>query len=861
MNDQRFEEALKYLQRNAPTSLPDFGFKPCSGGWESTTRKKISGELCDNTTSKVYWYTDRYFCLVGYKTGDKTTAIRECFMQEYGLSKRDAYHKILKLAGMELPKTNGKGLKSVQAPEPIVQVAKPQVDQHLLKDILEIAIKSLSEEKAKPVRDYLIKERKFTPEDIDKMQAGYLDWEAFNQAYDLPELVNAGLKNHPDHPLVIPWRDEQGNLQGLSFKVLKRGVKDKVRSTVGFPKRELLYNAHNSKNKNKVLVVEGEFDALKAFYGGVDIDNVVALGGCTLYPKQLEILMQHEEVVLCLDGGEEGQEGIEKAITQFSNAGFADHVFVVRVPDGLDVDDYIRAEGIPAFNDLLCYMEQPCFMYLIDRAAKEPRRLLAKDKLSASVRLNFRDKCTNIVESISTLHDLKKVVDEIFLMYGKYMPTTITAETFIAEIPKSKEEQRKKEEEQQKINDLKDVTHRVSEFIEKGQFAHAQVLLEQHQERTQLYDSVIDFKKEFFTPQKEGEVRADILKMPQGLNSGYTINGKDLLIPYGGLSIIAAKTGHGKTALLNNLAVNFVKDKGVRVWMFGYEMTSGQMQKNIASTYIGKNIIHNSQLAPKHPELRTAITHYLHSPDSGLFDKDTKDFLKEHYGKYEKLVTDHRLIIRWGTWSADELIAIIHAIHGEYTDKQNIFIVDYLQLLRSNASEKRHEQIKVICGSLAQTATRLLCPIILGAQFNREGKSPSTMRLEYLGEGGEIERSADLILALFNNNKLDWEDSFNLAKPGTGNNKNSEIPPEFIKQYIQQKDTLYAEILKTRGENKEKGVWYFDESTGVIRDRITQGENDTTIEQNNSIESESISYSAGRSNKHAIQKTPKVTEK
>ena len=407
------------------------------------------------------------------------------------------------------------------------------------------------------------------------------------------------------------------------------------------------------------------------------------------------------------------------------------------------------------------------------------------------------------------------------------MPSTITEATFNDAVAASKKERKEKQAEEESHQTLEYTHSEVDRHLKNKDYDKAQAELDKHQGKVRVDNSGINFK-EFFRTETEEEHKEDILKIPEGLNSGYEINGKDLLIPYGALSIFAAKTGHGKTTLLNNLAVNFVKEnKDMRVWMFGYEMTSGDMKKNIMSAYIGQYIKEGQSLHPNHPELRTAIKRYLRSPNSDLFDEETKLFLDKHYKTYMELIKNDRLVIKWGTWTTDDLITLIQKIHTEYTDKQNIIIVDYIQLLRSETREKRHEEIKAICGSLMQTATKLECPIILGAQFNRDGKLPCTLQLEDLGEGGDIERSASLVVAFFNNNKLAWDDNGSLAN----NKKNNEIDENFKRTYIQHKDTLYVEVLKNRGENKQKGIWKFDESTGVIRDNSDTKQN--TSKSNN----------------------------
>jgi DNA primase len=117
---------------------------------------------------------------------------------------------------------------------------------------------------------------------------------------------------------LIPIRDDEGKLVAYSGRSLEE-IEPKYLLTNGFSKDKVLYNLHrakeylNEKNKYTLIVVEG-FKAVwyLHMYG---YDNVAACMGSKITPGQINLLCKHtHNVVLMLDGGVAGRDGIESAI-------------------------------------------------------------------------------------------------------------------------------------------------------------------------------------------------------------------------------------------------------------------------------------------------------------------------------------------------------------------------------------------------------------------------------------------------------------------------------------------------------------------------------------------------------------------
>ena len=83
-----------------------------------------------------------------------------------------------------------------------------------------------------------------------------------------------------------------------------------------------------------------------------------------------------------------------------------------------------------------------------------------------------------------------------------------------------------------------------------------------------------------------------------------------------------------------------------------------------------------------------------------------------------------------------------------------LVIVDYLQKIQGNKSEKRTYEVGDVSTKLKQAATSLDVAVVALAQINREGEktdNSSVPKLSHLAESGQIERDADTVCLLDRN--------------------------------------------------------------------------------------------------------------
>lgn len=120
---------------------------------------------------------------------------------------------------------------------------------------------------------------------------------------------------------IIPIRNDEGELIAFSGRALDEETEPKYLLTNGFKKDKVLYNLHKAKEhltlqNNKTLIVVEGFKSVW-FLSMLGYSNCVACMGSKLTPGQIGLLCKYAfNVVLMLDGGEAGLDGIKSAMEE-----------------------------------------------------------------------------------------------------------------------------------------------------------------------------------------------------------------------------------------------------------------------------------------------------------------------------------------------------------------------------------------------------------------------------------------------------------------------------------------------------------------------------------------------------------------
>ncbi|HTY87791.1 MAG TPA: DNA primase [Candidatus Acidoferrum sp.] len=174
--------------------------------------------------------------------------------------------------------------------------------------------------------------------------------------------------------LMFPICDEQGRVIGFSGRVLAGDEKTAkyVNSpeTAIFTKSRVFFGLDKSKrailDAGFAIVCEGQLDLIACFMAGVQ--NVVAPQGTAFTADHARILKRYvNEVVLCFDSDEAGQNAAVRSLDHLLASGLAVRVAVVPAPD--DPDSFIKTNGGEAFRQLIEKAEG-FFDYYLNRLGK-----------------------------------------------------------------------------------------------------------------------------------------------------------------------------------------------------------------------------------------------------------------------------------------------------------------------------------------------------------------------------------------------------------------------------------------------------------------------------------------------------------
>ncbi len=222
-------------------------------------------------------------------------------------------------------------------------------------------------------REYL-KKRGSTKETIDLFSLGYSlpSWDGLQKylvgkkGFSVSELLEAGLIIRSDRGtyydrfrdrLMFPLTNHRGVVVGFSGRSLN--PEEKTAKYINSPetsvyhKSDLLFGYSQLhrfiREKEEVILVEGEFDLLSSFQAHVN--NICAIKGSALTQEQLKLLSRNvKRIVLALDNDKAGQEATKRAIALARDYDIS--LRVLLLSGGKDPDDIAR-ENPKAWREMV----------------------------------------------------------------------------------------------------------------------------------------------------------------------------------------------------------------------------------------------------------------------------------------------------------------------------------------------------------------------------------------------------------------------------------------------------------------------------------------------------------------------------
>ena len=294
----------------------------------------------------------------------------------------DHFRVLTEKAGMSFPEAVEKlaGMAGVAMPARDERSEQREAAQKTLIDVMEIATRyfeaALAHNIGARARGYLF-ERGVSPQSQARFRLGFapdsrngLKEHLAANGVSAQAMIDTGLvASRDDDPLtydrfrnrvMFPITDFRGRVIAFGGRAMSADVPAKYLNspeTPLFSKRQTLYNGHSARQAARdgatVVVVEGYLDVIAAVSAG--FEGTVAPLGTALTEEHLQLLWRMADVpVLCFDGDKAGLKAAERAadlILPHLKPGKT--VKIATLPEGLDPDDLIKAQGRGAFADVI----------------------------------------------------------------------------------------------------------------------------------------------------------------------------------------------------------------------------------------------------------------------------------------------------------------------------------------------------------------------------------------------------------------------------------------------------------------------------------------------------------------------------
>lgn len=762
--------------------------------------------------------------------GGESLSLIDLWILRNGGGFRDALESFAKVAGVELPSYNSE------------EWEKWKEREELLERVCSKMKADLFTEKGERVLRYLTEERGYSEELIRKMGLGVLTPETE------AELFGAGLiYNTKDNgekylsncckyqPLAIPYISG-ARIHGFKFRTIEKEPKGaKYRNTNGLPKDSRLFGLSplkvvgTNRRDTNLTIVEGELDALHA--QAVGVENIVAVAGGNGSPISEEHISRMKAngvkfVTLLFDNDEAGASFIGASAPILSNNGFS--VFVATLPkeEGIskvDTDDYL---GTHSGEELQTIIDQakslPLYLYNeIEKRTEDKGSLTDKDyKLYREEVVSLL--CGRAYQKDNVTYSFTLSPTDRELIRDAY---SNGLGAYLLPIQALEEEAKELQEKENEVKQKKEAERIASTIKERLAVGDMEGALRTMEEGSKLRRITEESKfSSLFEPYTTDDIMREAKEETTGIQTNYlfkriTTKGTEaeekLLLPSGAISFICAPTSHGKSKMLQNLALQTVADEEEgAVLYFSYEEERMAVASQLLNCYAGVRLSNNN--------LRSINTFYKMGRefDRRLLAQETTENNIEYFKMKERgfseILKSGKLRIYDSNFSAPDLLDAIR--HFARKERVKAVFIDYIQLLHIEGTTLQlREELKEIGLKLKDLAVELRLPIVVACQLNRETNSPENMFSQNIADSADLERVANVVLCL-------WNSSFKgYKKAGSSESVSSGFKESLEGEgftFGGTAGTIYAKLTKNRsGIVNLESVLSFDGNTGRIENK------------------------------------------
>lgn len=276
-----------------------------------------------------------------------------------------------------------------------------------------------------------LRKRGLQDETIREFRLGYAPngWRSLmdflkQRGYFENEILKAGLlvENKSSHydrfrdRIMFPIRDTIGKVIGYSARVAPGGDESQAKyvntpETDVYSKSKILYGIDKAKGevkeKNYVLIVEGNMDMIASYQAG--IKNVVAVSGTALTTEQLDILKRYtDNIKMLFDMDAAGAQATKRSAELCFQKDL--NVSIVLLDKGKDAAELVEKNP----NEFLKSVEKsiPAMDYFIQKTTKEfDKSKVENKKKIAKVILNFINNFSSEIEQSFWIKKLSKEIE------------------------------------------------------------------------------------------------------------------------------------------------------------------------------------------------------------------------------------------------------------------------------------------------------------------------------------------------------------------------------------------------------------------------------------------------------------------
>ena len=782
-NDWETDNLTPLIFDKLDTIFPELDFKFKKGNWYSSLK-------LDGTAPKVRRHdktiVKKELPGILIEAGEPARNIIKHYAETRNLQRYEARKELADKVGVELPQNN---------------YTEQQTSERKRRGIMadayayfEYCLHSNSQG-ANDVLNYLTQKRGYSLELIKAMGLGYIPsqkqlTEYLAKKYSAEEIKDAikfNAKIGDTHKLAIT-RTSAGRVIGFNFRAIGEDTPKYIKPTG--QELPIFINLPARIENTDLIIVEGEIDSLHATALG--FNNVVCVGRNDVSTEQLIDAQKrgYKSITICFDNEPaKYKENSAKALKIGNEAqalGF--DVFVIELPqlnhDKTDLDNFLTVHGKDAFSELI----RNAHSLPIFKASVIVTDYLGKMPLTEKDEHNLRKELINIGLTVAPglLPSFQNTITDGLGIELDKEAITQTIEELQAEAKLKQQHDALKRllnETATSEGTIDDITQKLKKGI------------------GEIEAKSTDLNK-YLKPNTWADFVTKLNATPQGLRTGY-IQGEskidqdtgeelnELLIPNKAITIIAGRSGHGKTTAMINLTLKLLaheENKHLkRVYFFTYEMPEEQLIERALLSFVGNGIGGLFSQTPSR-----ALREFIAKGNDQYIKTPYREAIKSYVNQFksEYLETGRLTFVDARNKPIEEIRATITALRkrGEI----DAVVIDYIQKFTSNQVKGTTGTalMKYVTDELNGLANDTELPIITGAQFNRSVECLHQVSELAIREADDITHAGALILGVWNNDA-------NPVKLGSFHKDASKDEKEKTQNYSYP-NTFYVEVLKNR---------------------------------------------------------------